>query len=72
VKGKAISKAVTKYWSEFYCDHRCTLCGNTGIVDTTSTAISPSGEYVGKKQFCICPNGQEMRAIAMLAEKKVR
>ena len=60
------SKAVARYWHEFYVEDKtgvglCTLCGNTGIVDTTHTAISPAGIRVGQKNFCICPNGQWKR-----------
>lgn len=63
-------EAVTRYWLEFYGDKTtgiglCTLCGNTGIVDTTMTAISPRGGRVGRKNFCICPNGQVKRKYAM-------
>jgi len=53
---------IKEYWLEYYCDELCTLCGNSGIVDTTNTAISPMGKKVGRKNLCICPNGQTMRA----------
>ena len=61
-----MSKAVTKYWLAFYGDIHtgmglCTLCGNTGIIDTRQTAISPKGINVGRINFCICPNGQWKR-----------
>lgn len=48
------------YWTDEYLG-LCTLCGNTGIINTTETAISPRGYRVGKKQYCLCPNGQSMR-----------
>lgn len=35
----------------------CGLCGNSGIVDTTSSAKWKK-KKVGIKSFCICPNGQ--------------
>jgi len=39
----------------------CGLCGNTGMVDTTKSAVSPRGEPSGIKAPCICPNGQTLR-----------
>ena len=61
--------AVTRYWMEYYVNAEachgcglCSLCGNTGIIDTTKSATSPTGdEKPGRKNFCICPNGQVMR-----------
>lgn len=61
--------AVTRYWSEYYVNNEacggcglCSLCGNTGIIDTTNSAKSPRGdESPGRKNYCICPNGQVMR-----------
>lgn len=59
----AKSKAVTGYWQEFYIHKgHCSLCGNRGWLDTTKTAITATGVNSGKRQFCICPNGQEFRA----------
>ncbi len=68
------SKAVARYWTEFYGDDHtglglCTLCGNSGFVDTKKTAISPTGINVGRLNFCICPNGQWLRKDSM---KKVK
>lgn len=55
------SKAVTEYWKEFYTEDKlCSLCGNYGVVDT-SGLIGSNGKYVGRKNFCICPNGQSLR-----------
>ncbi len=51
---------VTNYWHEFYCTDHCTLCGNHGVIDTTGTR-TPAGKLVGRKNFCICPNGQWLR-----------
>ena len=57
--------AVKRYWREYYLCHQtglCVLCGNTGILDTTKSAKSPRGEESpGRKNYCICPNGQDMR-----------
>lgn len=58
-------KAVTDYWLKFYVEGVCTLCGNSGYVDTRKTAVSPLGVKVGRRQPCICPNGQENRVILM-------
>jgi len=50
------------YWLKHYLDEKtglCSLCGNTGIIDTTDSAVSPRGKKgMGKKNFCICPNGR--------------
>lgn len=54
------NKGVTRYWLAFYCEDHCTLCGNTGTIDTTGT-ITPAGVLVGRVNYCICPNGQTMR-----------
>ena len=55
---------VVEYWGNNYTSDPngiCTLCGNTGILDTTESAISPTGFRVGKKHYCICKNGQSLR-----------
>ena len=54
------SSKLTKYWLEHYCDHVCTLCGNSGILDTRGTQ-NPAGKAVGKLNYCFCPNGQTLR-----------
>lgn len=60
------NQAVTDYWLEHYVADPplalCSLCGNTGIIDTTETAISPVGARPGRKNWCICPNGQALRS----------
>ncbi len=54
-------EAITEYWSEHYINKRiCSLCGNSGIIDTTGTKTY-AGVEVGRKNYCICPNGQAMR-----------
>jgi len=70
-----MSKAVARYWIEFYGDiftgtGLCTLCGNTGMIDTRQTAISPNKVNVGRLNFCICPNGQWKRKDYMKKEAK--
>ena len=52
---------VTQYWLEYYAGALCTLCGNRGWVDTRGT-LSCAGVSVGRVNYCICPNGQHMRA----------
>jgi hypothetical protein len=54
------NKAVTNYWLEHYAESHCTLCGNSGIVDTTGVKTA-AGVSVGRKNYCICPNGQVRR-----------
>lgn len=60
-----INDSVDEYWQEHYVHPTvgfCVLCGNTGIIDTTLTAIPPNGTpSVGGKHFCVCPNGQNFR-----------
>lgn len=38
----------------------CGLCGNSGELDTTNSAIWNS-KKVGVKRFCICPNGRFLK-----------
>lgn len=52
---------VTEYWLTYYADKHCTLCGNSGIIDTTGIAKTAAGLSVGRKNYCICPNGQLLR-----------
>jgi hypothetical protein len=55
------NEEVARYAMEFYSNKRlCSLCGNHGIIDTTGVK-SPAGVEVGRKNFCICPNGQAIR-----------
>ena len=60
----SFNEIVDAYWMAHYINHNhglCGLCGNTGVIDTTETAISPAGVNSGKKHFCMCPNGQQLR-----------
>jgi hypothetical protein len=52
---------VTNYWLDYYCDSQCTLCGNFGYIDTRGVS-TPAGKAVGRINYCICPNGQILRA----------
>ena len=48
---------LSDYWLEHYCsDVACTLCGNSGVVDTTGVKTA-AGFLVGRRNWCICPNG---------------
>lgn len=57
---RPVNGTVTRYWLRYYCDGVCTLCGNSGQIDTTGVK-APTGRAVGRRQFCICPNGQTQR-----------
>lgn len=54
---------LTDYWFRNYvCEKTrlCSLCGNWGWIDTCS-ARSPAGVGAGRYNYCICPNGLQMR-----------
>ena len=57
---------ITEYYQKFYSSGggHCTLCGNTGEIDTRGLK-TPAGLIVGRINFCICPNGQSLRAFEM-------
>lgn len=54
-------------WEEYtvypHADHldckipMCGLCANSGIIDTTKSAIW-NGKEIGVVVYCICPNGR--------------
>ncbi len=55
------TKKITKYWLRYYINEDCcSLCGNTGFVDTTGVC-TPAKVKVGRVNYCICPNGQMAR-----------
>lgn len=61
-------KLLMRFWHENYLNVNvpyglCGLCANTGIIDTTETAISPKGIKSGGKYFCVCPNGRVMHEV---------
>lgn len=62
---------VTEYWLTYYAGDHCTLCGNLGTIDTTAIK-TPAGKPVGRVNFCICPNGQAMRAASIKASENFR
>ncbi len=52
---------VKNYWVAFYVNKGlCSLCGNKGMIDTRGVT-SPAGVECGRINYCICPNGQNMR-----------
>lgn len=62
---KLENKRVTDYWLKHYLNadnHLCSLCGNSGKIDTRTTAVSAVGVRSGSVNWCICPNGQSLRA----------
>jgi hypothetical protein len=58
---KGLDEHVANYWYEHYMTEHCTLCGNSGVIDTTGVRTAV-GIPVGRKNWCICPNGQILRA----------
>lgn len=53
---------VDNVWWEFIHPSRlCSLCGNSGIIDTIGKVVSAAGVRAGARSFCICPNGREMK-----------
>ena len=55
---------VTRYWLDYYVDQHCTLCGNSGRIDTRGV-MTAAGIEVGRLNLCICPNGQAMRQLGI-------
>ena len=57
-------KILKDYWKKHYItevngiDH-CGLCGNSGLIDTTKSAIL-FGHNIGGVFYCICPNGRHL------------
>ncbi len=51
------------FYSTEWPPHICTLCGNSGIVDTRGVT-SARGRACGRLNYCICPNGQTLRQLA--------
>lgn len=68
---------LTEYWAANYTTvptpdcpiPLCSLCGNTGMIDTTRTARSHGHINAGRLNWCLCPNG---RAIAGVMGKSPR
>jgi hypothetical protein len=66
------TKIVTDYWRRHYAERHCTLCGNRGVIDSRGVC-TPAGVRAGRLNYCICPNGQALRAggasLSFLAEQ---
>lgn len=61
IPDKAIEGIVVAYWARLYEDRgQCTLCGNSGLLDTTGVC-TPANVPVGRPHWCICPNGMQLR-----------
>lgn len=58
---RPICSVVTNYWLDYYVKDHCTLCGNRGWIDSRGVT-TPAGVSVGRMNYCICPNGQSLRA----------
>lgn len=43
----------------------CSLCANSGVIDTRGRAISGAGVDSGRLNFCICTNGRGKREHAL-------
>lgn len=56
-----VGAAITEYWSANYMTDHCTLCGNAGWIDSRGVKTA-AGFDVGRVNYCICPNGQALRA----------
>jgi len=56
------NERLSHYWVKHYATDGCTLCGNSGIIDTRGLK-SPAGRPFGRLNYCICPNGQIKRAV---------
>lgn len=67
--------SLTDYWLRSYAADHCTLCANHGIIDSRGL-LTPAGVRVGRLNYCICPNGQALRAagadMAIIAQRMVR
>ena len=56
-------KIIFDFWMENFLDvtgKHCSLCGNSGKIDTTNIAYTAAGLHVGKLNYCICPNGRAL------------
>lgn len=52
---------VVHYWINYYTNkHLCSLCGQSGVIDTRGLK-TPADVEVGRRNWCICPNGQSLR-----------
>lgn len=53
-------KMIINYWHRYYATEHCTICGNSGVIDSRGVETA-AGVEVGRLNYCICPNGQAMR-----------
>lgn len=50
---------LTKIWkAEFVKGKYCSLCGNSGIIDSRGRKVFSTNVEVGRTSFCICPIGR--------------
>ena len=59
-------KVIDDYFWKYYENNDvpfglCSLCGNSGVIDTRGTAVSGAGVDAGRLNYCICMNGRAMR-----------
>lgn len=57
-------KVIDDYFWKYYCNQEaglCSLCGNSGVIDTRETANSGANVKAGRLNYCLCPNGRAMR-----------
>lgn len=53
---------IVQDWAmKHYFDQHCTLCGNSGVINTRGVHTA-AGVHVGRLNWCICPNGMQLRA----------
>ena len=71
MKRKASKNQLADFWIENYCSEHCTLCGNSGVIDTRKTAITATGMHVGRLNWCICPNGRVLASVPFLEKEEV-
>lgn len=53
-------EVIWQYAMEHYSEQHCTLCGNRGVIDSRGVR-TPAGVLVGRLNYCVCPNGIELR-----------
>lgn len=62
MRADAENTALTDYClAHYFYLGLCSLCGNTGVIDTRQSARSPAGARPGRLNWCLCPNGQALR-----------
>lgn len=51
---------VSDLWLEFMVGGMCSLCGQSGIIDTRGIR-TPAKFECGGLHYCICPNGRALK-----------